>query len=106
MSKNAKLLLFLGLLGLAFALPVPAFANGDVFEAASNLAKDASRAVVTVSTPAALIGVGTGAFMKKFSMGDHQKIASGNKIFWGSIIGWGTINGLTLVLNTVQKYIT
>jgi len=80
-------------------------AHADVFDAAKRLANDAASTVVTLSTPAALIGVGTGAFMKKFSMGDHQKVAMGSKVFWSSIGGWATINGITLILDTVRNYI-
>lgn len=100
-SKWIKISLIMGAIVILSAVPVYA----DVFDAAKKLAKDASGTVVTLSTPAALIGVGTGAFMKKFSMGDHQKVAMGSKVFWSSITGWATINGLTLILDTVANYI-
>ena len=101
-----KFLTFAGIsIGLCALMTVPVLA-ADVFDAAKTLTNDAANTIRTLSTPAALIGVGTGAFMKKLSMGDHQKVAMGNKVFWGSIIGWGTINGLTLILNTVQHYIS
>ncbi len=100
-SKNVKVSLIVGTLVILSAIP----AYADVFKAAERLAKDASGTVITLSTPAALIGVGTGAFMKKFSMGDHQKVAMGSKVFWSSIGGWATINGITLILDTIKNYI-
>lgn len=100
-SKIIRIALMVSALAMITVLPV----HADVFSAAERLARDASGTVVTLSTPAALIGVGTGAFMKKFSMGDHQKVAMGSKVFWSSIGGWATINGITLILDTVKNYI-
>ena len=100
-SKMIRITLMVSTLILISTLPV----HSDVFSAAERLARDAAGTVVTLSTPAALIGVGTGAFMKKFSMGDHQKVAMGSKVFWSSIGGWATINGITLILDTVKNYI-
>jgi len=100
-SRIIRTGIIVGTLLLLSVIPVYA----DVFDAAKRLANDTAGTVITLSTPAALIGVGTGAFMKKFSMGDHQKVAMGNKVFWSSIISWGTINGINLILDTVRNYI-
>lgn len=56
----------------------------------------------TASHFAAGIGVATGAFMKKFSMGKPDKIDTGNKLIKDSILGWVMINGLGLILTYIS----
>lgn len=84
---------------------VPCFAATTVFDAGTQLANDASAWIIGISTAAAVVGVGTGALMKKMSFGDDQKIRTGNKIMSGSIIAWAVLNGLPLILGTIQNYI-
>lgn len=84
---------------------VPAFAADDtVFSVAQEMMNDTRVALVAISTAAAVVGAGTGALMKKFSMGNEHKISTGNKVITGSVVGWGVINGLPLLLNTLGNY--
>ena len=85
---------------------VPVFAVETVFTKAQALLGDAQSTILLISTPAALVGVATGAFFKKFSFGDHQKIKTGNTVLWASLGGWATINGLPLILNSIKPYIS
>jgi hypothetical protein len=73
--------------------------TGDIFTVFENMIKNLSARILPLSTAAALIGVGTGALMKKFSLGKGDRIETGNKIMMNSIWGWIILNGLTLILN-------
>lgn len=90
------------LLSGVFTLPVNA---ATVFQRAQDLVGDASSTILKISTPAALIGVGTGAVFKKFSMGDAQKVKTGSTVMWSSLIGWTVVNGLPLILESIKVYI-
>lgn len=106
LPKRAIALLFVfGVLLSLTLFTVPAFAD-TVFTKAESLLGDTQATILKISTPAALVGVATGAFFKKFSMGDHQKIKTGNTVLWASLGGWATVNGLPLILNTIQQYIS
>lgn len=77
---------------------------GDLFGNASKLLNDVYGKFVAMSTAAAGVGVGTGVFMKKLSLGKQDKIELGNKVVKDSIIGWGTLNALGIILNFVSNY--
>ena len=105
-SKRLYAVSFLFVVLVSLSLfTVPIFAN-TVFTKAQALLGDAQSTILIISTPAALIGVATGAFFKKFSFGDHQKIKTGNTVLWASLGGWATINGLPLILNSIKPYIS
>lgn len=95
-------------IGTSLLLNVSAHAAGgnkNIVEAAKSLIKDLSGAIIAVSTAAAIVGVGSGAFMKKFSLGKHDRIEMGNKLITNSIWGWILINGLTAILNWAGSYV-
>ena len=100
-----KIFLTTLIISLVLVCTTTVFAAEDVFSASERFFGDIQIWIIRISTPAALIGVGSGAFMKKFSFGDHQKIKMGNMVIFSSLIGWTVINGLTLILTTIQKYI-
>ena len=79
-------------------------AAGNVVEAATSLINDLKGAIVAVSTAAAVVGVGSGAFLKKFSLGKGDRIENGNKLITNSIWGWVLINGLTSILSWAGSY--
>lgn len=81
------------------------YAAGDAFTQGEKFITDVQKWIITVSTPLALIGVGSGAIMKKLSFGDVQKIKMGSAVIFASLGGWTLINGLTLILSTIQKYL-
>jgi hypothetical protein len=103
--KKTGITVFLIVMITAVASGMAAFATGGtVFTEAQRLMTDAAQMIIAISTPAALVGIGTGALMKKFSMGNQQTISMGNKIMVGSLIGWAAINGTMLLLSTIQGY--
>jgi hypothetical protein len=75
-------------------------ANGqDVLTIAQEMIRELAGAIRGISTAAAIVGVGTGAFFKKFSLGKPDRIETGNKLIMNSIWGWILINGLIIILN-------
>jgi hypothetical protein len=85
--------------GAAVLLSMTSSAQSDIFSVFENMINNLKTRILPLSTAAALIGVGTGAFMKKFSLGKGDRIETGNKIMMNSIWGWVILNGLTLILN-------
>lgn len=81
-----------------------AFAAGDLFSNAQSLLNDVYAKFVGFSTAAAGIGVGTGVFMRKFSLGKQHQIELGGKIIKDSIIGWGVLNSVGLILSYISNY--
>ncbi len=84
---------------------ITAFAAGDLMGNAQKLLNDIYGKFVAFSTAAAGIGVGTGVFMRKFSMGKQHQIELGGKIIKDSIIGWAVINGFGLILAFLTPYL-
>lgn len=78
---------------------------GDLMGNAQRLLNDVYGKFIAFSTAGAGIGVGTGVFMRKFSMGKQQQIELGGKIIKDSIIGWAVLNGLTLILTFLMSYL-
>ena len=80
-------------------------ANGpNVFDKAAELVDNVKGQLIALSAGAAGIGVGTGVFMKKLSMGKQDKIELGNKIIKDSVIGWAILNSITYILSFLAKY--
>jgi hypothetical protein len=74
-------------------------------ENAQQLLNDVYGRLVAFSTAAAGIGVATGVFMRKFSLGKQHQIELGGKIIKDSIIGWAVLNGLSLILAFLTPYL-
>ncbi len=79
--------------------------NEDIVDIATKIFNDLSANIIKLSTAAALIGVGTGAFFKKLSFGKPDRIETGNKMIVNSIWGWVLINGLTAILSFFGGYL-
>ena len=77
---------------------------GDLIGTGAQMINDLANAIRAVSTAAALVGVGTGAFLKKFSLGKPDRIETGNKMITNSIWAWVMINGLLLILRFFGSY--
>lgn len=77
---------------------------GNLLDKGKEIIDDLAGALLGVSTAAALVGVGTGAFLKKFSLGKPDRIETGSKLISNSIWGWVMINGLTLILRFFANY--
>lgn len=77
---------------------------GDLFSNAQSLLNDVYAKFVGFSTAAAGIGVGTGVFMRKFSLGKQHQIELGGKIIKDSIMGWAVLNSVGLILSYISNY--
>ena len=62
--------------------------------------------LLALATPAAGISIATGAFMKKFSFGDEEKIRTGKKIIRGSLFSYAFILAIDLILSAIKTLIS
>jgi len=112
MNSKTKNAIMMVAVPMALSLSVTALATstgggGTVFSATEKLIGDAQSMILTVSTPAALVGVGIGALVMKFAGGgdeSNQQRALGKKAVKSSIVAWAAINGLMLILDTISGY--
>lgn len=77
-------------------------AAGNIMTDFTTMINQTKTDILGISTAAAVVGIGTGAIMKKFSMGRQDRIETGNKLIRDSVIGWVTINGATHVLGWIN----
>ncbi len=61
--------------------------------------------IITISTPAAAVAVGTGILMKKFSFGDEEKIRTGKRLIRGSLFSYAFILAIDLILSAIKLLI-
>ncbi len=61
--------------------------------------------LIKLATPAAAVAVATGAFMRKFSFGDEEKIRTGKKLINGSLFSYGFILAINLILSAIKSLI-
>lgn len=59
-----------------------------------------------MATPAAGISIATGAFMKKFSFGDDEKIRTGKKLIRTALVSYVFILLLNLILTTISNLLS
>ena len=62
--------------------------------------------LLTISTPAAAVAVGTGVFMKKFSFGDEERIRTGKKLIKGSLFSYAFILAIDLILSAIKSLVS
>lgn len=79
--------------------------GGDIFAGINNLLNEVKGKILTFSTFAVVIGVGIGAFMKKFSMGKQDKIEMGSKLMKDSIIAFVIVNATPRIVNFITSYL-
>lgn len=61
--------------------------------------------ILKIATPAAAVAVCTGAFMRKFSFGDEEKIRTGKKLINGSLFSYAFILAIDLILSAIKSLI-
>lgn len=61
--------------------------------------------ILKISTPAAAVAVGSGAFMKKFSFGDEERIRLGKKLIKSSLFSYAFILAIDLILSAIKSLI-
>lgn len=59
--------------------------------------------LLALATPAAGISIATGAFMKKFSFGDDEKIRTGKKLIRTALVSYVFVLLLKLILTTISN---
>lgn len=59
--------------------------------------------LLALATPAAGISIATGAFMKKFSFGDEEKIRTGKKLIRTALFSYVFVLLLKLILTTISN---
>ncbi|MBP3464362.1 MAG: hypothetical protein J6K45_07830 [Clostridia bacterium] len=62
--------------------------------------------IITLSTPAAAIAVGTGVLMKKFSFGDEERIRTGKRLIRGALFSYAFILCIDLILSTINSLLS
>lgn len=62
--------------------------------------------LLRISTPAAAVAVGSGIFMKKFSLGDEERLRTGKKIIRGSLFSYAFILCIDLILSAIQLLVS
>lgn len=61
--------------------------------------------IIKLATPAAAVAIGTGAFMKKFSFGDEERMRTGKKLIRTSLFSYGFILAIDLILSAIETLI-
>ena len=61
--------------------------------------------LVKIATPAAAIGVITGALMKKFSFGDPERMVVARRLIRSSLTSYALVVGIDLVLKAVSTFV-
>lgn len=62
--------------------------------------------LLALATPAAGVSIATGAFMKKFSFGDDEKIRTGKKLIRTALFSYIFIILLNLILTTISNLLS
>lgn len=62
--------------------------------------------IITLSTPAAAIAVGTGVLMKKFSFGDEERIRTGKRLIRGALFSYAFFLCIDLILSTINSLLS
>lgn len=94
------------LLFLNFALSSYCFGEPKIVSKLNSAFEDIESWLIKLSTPAAAVAVGTGAFMRKFSFGDEEKIRTGKKIIKGSLFSYAFILAIDLILSAIKSLIS
>ena len=90
----------------AFAEASSSSKKPDLQEATETWLTKIQNYMFKISTGAVVIAVGTGVFIKKFSMGKQDKIETGNKLIRDSIIGFVVLNAMPIIARTIQSMTT
>lgn len=92
-----------------FLIFIPNFAFGAYPKLVSTINSSFSKIkdwIITISTPAAAVAVGTGVLMKKFSFGDEEKIRTGKRLIRGSLFSYAFILAIDLILSAIKLLIS
>lgn len=82
-----------------------AWGEPELITKLNNAFEDIRDWLIKLATPAAAVAVATGAFMKKFSFGDEEKIRMGKKLIKGSLFSYAFILAINLILSAIKSLI-
>ncbi len=60
---------------------------------------------IKLALPASAVAMAVGIFVRKFSFGDEQKLATGKKIIVNSIVGYAMILCIDMILKTLEALV-
>ena len=109
MNKKTFYLIFIFIFSiiLSFSFGNISFAWGDpqIVTKINSAFESIKGWILKIATPAAAVAVGTGAFMRKFSFGDEEKIRTGKKLINGSLFSYAFILAIDLILSAIKSLI-
>ena len=107
MKKSIYLILLYTLIFIFFSYTVSyCFGEPKLVSTLNNAFEKIEGWLLKLATPAAAVAVITGAFMKKFSFGDEERIRVGKKLIKGSLFSYAFILVINLVLSAIQSLLT
>jgi hypothetical protein len=107
MKKNIYLILTFTFIFIFF-IGTFSYALGDpkLVSTLNNAFEKIESWLIKLATPAAAVAVATGAFMKKFSFGDEERIRVGKKLIKSSLFSYAFILVINLVLSAIESLLT
>ena len=107
MKKSIYLILLYTLIFIFFSYTVSyCFGAPKLVSTLNNAFEKIEDWLLKLATPAAAVAVITGAFMKKFSFGDEERIRIGKKLIKGSLFSYAFVLVINLVLSAIQSLLT
>lgn len=107
--KKKKLILFIFFIYFIFIFSNSCFAawgDPEIVNKLNNAFENIRDWLIKLATPAAAVAVITGAFMKKFSFGDEEKIRTGKKLIKGSLFSYAFILAINLILSAIKSLVS
>ncbi len=102
MNKKIFIILFLSLLFVCFSYSCSFAAEPRLISRLNSAFESIEGWILTISTPAAAVAVGTGVLIKKFSFGDDERIRVGKKLIRSSLFSYAFILAIDLILSTIK----
>ena len=107
MKKSIYLILFYTFIFIFFSYSISyCFGEPKLVSTLNNAFEKIEDWLLKLATPVAAVAVITGAFMKKFSFGDEERIRVGKKLIKGSLFSYAFVLVINLVLSAIQSLLT
>lgn len=90
---------------LLFVFSSSVFADPKIVTTINKAFTQIKNWIIKLATPAAAVAVGVGAFMKKFSFGDEEKIRTGKKLIRSTLFSYAFILAIDLILSAIESLI-
>lgn len=103
MKKYFKLIFILTIILFFFFSTISYGAHPQLITKLNSAFEKIKSWLISLSTPATAVAVGTGIFMKKFSFGDDERMRTGKKLIRTALFSYGLILILDLLLSTIQN---